>query len=401
MRQYEIDRQEDRAMTVAGLDGIVVAETVLSEVDGEAGRLVVRGLPVEALAGHADFEEVARRLWEGLAPPPAPTAAAVRAALGRGRLAAFRNVDELRRTAAGQPPVSALRLGLASLRSGGAGDHLLATAAVPVFAAAFERARHGLPAVPPDPALGHAADFLRMLRGEPASAAEAAALDAYLVTVAEHGMNASTFTARVVASTRAGVLPAVIAALCALEGPLHGGAPGPVLEMLDALRGRADVAAWLAAELGAGRRLMGFGHRIYRVRDPRADVLKAQVAKLRAAAERGPGAAADAGTEEAGGRLALAERVEREALAALRNLRPGKRIDTNVEFYTAVLLDALRIDRGLFTSVFAAGRVAGWTAHVFEQELANRLIRPQSAYVGPRPEARQERPGTVEALARA
>ena len=268
-----------------------------------------------------------------------------------------------------------------------AGDHLLATAAIPVFAAAFERARRGLPAVPPEPALGHAADFLRMLRGEPASDGEAAALDAYLVTVAEHGMNASTFTARVVASTRAGVLPAVIAALCALEGPLHGGAPGPVLEMLDALRGRADVAGWLAAELAAGRRLMGFGHRIYRVRDPRADVLKAQVAQLRAAAERGPGGVAGgvAGADDAGGRLALAERVEREALAALRELRPGKRIDTNVEFYTAVLLDALRIDRGLFTSVFAAGRVAGWTAHVFEQERANRLIRPQSAYVGPRP----------------
>lgn len=406
-------------MTVAGLDGVVVAETVLSEVDGEAGKLIVRGLPVEALAGQVSFEEVARRLWEGLAPPsPATTAAAVRAALGRGRLAAFRHVEGLRRSAAGLPPVSALRLGLASLRPGGGdgeleldsaaedrfgsaakvaapaaaaapGDHLLATAAIPVFAAAFERARHGLPAVPPEPALGHAADFLRMLRGEPASDAAAAALDAYLVTVAEHGMNASTFTARVVASTRAGVLPAVIAALCALEGPLHGGAPGPVLEMLDALRGRADVAGWLAAELAAGRRLMGFGHRIYRVRDPRADVLKAQVAKLRAGAQRGAGGGASgvagAGADDAGGRLALAERVEREALAALRDLRPGKRIDTNVEFYTAVLLDALRIDRGLFTSVFAAGRVAGWTAHVFEQERANRLIRPQSAYVGPRP----------------
>ncbi len=366
---------------------------------------------------------------EGLAPPPpATTAAAVRAALGRGRLAAFRHVEELRRSAAGLPPVSALRLGLASLRPGGAagepelalasddrrgaaataaaplaaGDHLLATAAIPVFAAAFERARRGLPAVPPEPALGHAADFLRMLRGEPAADAESAALDAYLVTVAEHGMNASTFTARVVASTRAGVLPAVIAALCALEGPLHGGAPGPVLEMLDALRGRADVAGWLAAELAAGRRLMGFGHRIYRVRDPRADVLKAQVAELRAAAERGPGGVADraAGADDAGGRLALAERVEREALAALRDLRPGKRIDTNVEFYTAVLLDALRIDRGLFTSVFAAGRVAGWTAHVFEQERANRLIRPQSAYVGPRAEASQDRVSGVEALSR-
>lgn len=429
-------------MTVAGLDGIVVAETVLSEVDGEAGRLIVRGLPIEALAGMVSFEEMAARLWEGLAPPaakpsappaagpPAPPAAAaeaVRVALGRARVAAFGHVERLRRTAAGLPPVSALRLGLASLRPGdgetqsheagvprgtaagralgampdrvlgaamaatnGPGavsvaDHVLAAGAIPVFAAAFERARLGLPAVPPDPGLGQAADLLRMLRGAPPSDAEAAALDAYLVTVAEHGMNASTFAARVVASTRAGVLPAVIAALCALEGPLHGGAPGPVLEMLDVLRGESDVRGWLAAELAAGRRLMGFGHRVYRVRDPRADVLKVQVAALRAAAPNGAGGAdLAAGASPLGGRLVQAEAIEREALAALRELRPERRLDTNVEFYTAVLLDALRIDRGLFTSVFAAGRVAGWTAHVFEQERANRLIRPQSTYVGPR-----------------
>ena len=364
----------------AGLDGVVVAETVLSEVDGEAGRLLVRGLPVEELAGSVRFEEVARRLWEGLAPAAAngpATAAEVQAALGEARAAAFARTGELRRVAAEMPAVSALRLGLASLRPRGDGNHYLAAAAIPVFAAAFDRARRGLPAVAPDPTLSQAADFLRMLRGEPASGAEVAALDAYLVTVAEHGMNASTFTARVVASTRAGVLPAVIAALCALEGPLHGGAPGPVLDMLDALRGRAELRPWLVAELAAGRRLMGYGHRNYRVRDPRAEVLRAQVARLRAAA--GDGAAAG------GGRLALAEAVERAALAALAELRPGRRIETNVEFYTAVLLDALGIDRTLFTSVFAAGRVAGWTAHVFEQERTQRLIRPQSAYVGPRP----------------
>jgi citrate synthase len=454
------------AKTQPGLDGIVVAQTVLSEVDGEAGRLIVRGYPVEELAGKVPFEEVARLLWEGLAPaspdaPDAPTTAgevraprkspaeassqgadtsygSVRAALGRARAAAFDNVAPLRAAVTGNgggipalAAVPSLRLGLASLRpvaagtaaaapgaaagtaAGATADHLLATAAIPVFIAAFERARRGLPPVAPDPALGQAADFLRMLRGEPASAAEEAALDAYLVTVAEHGMNASTFTARVVASTRAGVLPAVIAALCALEGPLHGGAPGPVLDMLDAVRGGAEVGAWLAAELAAGRRLMGFGHRIYRVRDPRADVLKAQVANLRAESTQVANLRAEAtetanlraestqvanlraeatetanrggdGAEDAGGRLALAEAVEREALAALAAHRPGRRIDTNVEFYTAVLLDALRIDRGLFTSVFAAGRVAGWTAHVFEQERANRLIRPQSEYVGPR-----------------
>jgi citrate synthase len=370
-------------MTVAGLDGVVVAETVLSEVDGEAGRLVVRGLPIAELAGSVPFEEMARRLWEGLAPAASgglDTAAAVRAALGGARAAVFAGAGPLLRAAAEVPPLppmNALRLGLASLRPAGAADHVVATAAIPVFVAACDRARRGLPALAPDAELGQAADFLRMLHGEPASAAAVSALDAYLVTVAEHGMNASTFTARVVASTRAGVLPAVIAALGALEGPLHGGAPGPVLDMLDALRGRPDVRRWLDGELAAGRRLMGFGHRIYRVRDPRADVLKEQVARLRAATRDGSG--------DLAGRLALAEVVEHAALAALADFRPQRRLDTNVEFYTAVLLDALGIDRSLFTAVFAAGRVAGWTAHVFEQERANRLIRPQSRYVGPRP----------------
>jgi citrate synthase len=412
-----------------GLEGVVVAQTALSDVDGEAGRLVVRGRRIEELAGRVPFEEMARLLWEGLAPsagqpaasaaasavPGAPSAADLAPALGLARAVAYTRVAPLLPAAAALPAIAALRLGLASLRPGtaagaaGPPDHLLATAAVPVFACAFARHRRGVAPLPPDPALGHAADLLRMLRGEPASAAEASALDAYLVTVAEHGMNASTFTARVVASTRAGVLPAVIAALCALEGPLHGGAPGPVLDMLDALAGPEDAGAWIAAELAAGRRLMGFGHRIYRVRDPRTDVLKDQVARLRRAAADGaarpPGTArprddarptpagqgagaampGSLGAGDPGSRLALAEQVEREALAALAALRPGRRLDTNVEFYTAVLLDALRIDRDLFTSVFAAGRVAGWTAHVFEQERANRLIRPQSEYVGPRP----------------
>jgi citrate synthase len=365
------------AMNKEGLDGVVVAATELSEVDGAAGRLIVRGHLIEELAGAIPWEEMARLLWQGLAEPEPGSTGEVQAALGRARTAAFAllaRTPSLGELAAGMPAVAALRLGLAALDPRGGGAHYLAAGAIPVFVAAFDRARRGLAPVPPDPGAGQAADFLRMLRGEAASGGEVAALDAYLVTVAEHGMNASTFTARVVASTRAGVLPAVIAALSALEGPLHGGAPGPVLDMLDALAGVADVGSWLAAELAAGRRLMGFGHRIYRVRDPRADVLKQQVAKLRGTTAFGEG-----------GRLALGERVEREALAALARHRPGRRLDTNVEFYTALLLDALAIDRSLFTSVFALGRVAGWTAHVCEQEKSGRLIRPQSAYVGARP----------------
>jgi citrate synthase len=375
-----------------GLDGVVVARTILSDVEGDAGRLVVRGRRIEELTGRISFEAMAGLLWEDLA-PAAHSGAGLQRALGEARVAAFERVAELPALPAlpaiqALPAISALRLGLASLQPTPAiPPHILATAAVPVFVSAFARQRRGMPPVPPDPALGQAADFLRMLRGEPASAAEVAALDAYLVTVAEHGMNASTFTARVVASTRAGVLPAVIAALCALEGPLHGGAPGPVLDMLDALAGpEADAGAWIAAELAAGRRLMGFGHRIYRVRDPRADVLKEQVASLRRAEGRGGDVRTNGSDDHPlANRLALAERVEREALAALAVLHPDRRLDTNVEFYTAVLLDALGIDRDLFTSIFAIGRVAGWTAHVFEQEHLGRLIRPQSEYVGPRP----------------
>jgi citrate synthase len=208
-----------------------------------------------------------------------------------------------------------------------------------------------------------------MRRGERAPTELESALTAYLVTVAEHGMNASTFTARVVASTQAGMVSSVVAALCALKGPLHGGAPGPVLDMLDAIGSPDRVVGWLDRELAAGRRLMGFGHRIYRVRDPRADVLKAVVATLRAGGNT---------------RLAFAERVEAIALERLRHHKPDRPLDTNVEFYTALLLEAIGLDRELFTPVFAMGRVLGWTAHVLEQIHHGRLMRPQSRYVGPK-----------------
>jgi citrate synthase len=242
-------------------------------------------------------------------------------------------------------------------------------AAPAVLTPAILRRRAGLAPLPPEPSLGHAADMLRMLRGTPASAAEAEALDAYLVTVIDHGLNASTFAARVVASTRAGLTSAVLAGLSALKGPLHGGAPGPVIDMLDAIASPDRARPWLEAALDRGERLMGFGHRIYRVRDPRADVLKRALAAL----------AADAG------RLALAEAVEKEAVALLARRKPGRALNTNVEFYTAVLLEALGFAADAFTCVFAAGRVAGWIGHAREQALSGRLIRPKSRYVGPEP----------------
>jgi len=236
-----------------------------------------------------------------------------------------------------------------------------------VFLAALIRTATGLAPIAPDPALSTAADLLRMLRGAPASTVEVAALDAYLTTVSDHGFNASTFTARVVASTQAGLVPAVVAALAALEGPLHGGAPGPVLDMLDGIGGAENIKPWLKSRLTSGERLMGFGHRVYKVRDPRADVLKQVVRTL----------SRDAG------RLAFAEQVETDAIAILARVKPGRRLDTNVEFYTALLLEALAIPRNAFTAIFAVGRVAGWVAHALEQARDGRLIRPLSRYVGP------------------
>ena len=241
-----------------------------------------------------------------------------------------------------------------------------------MFTAAVVRAKAGLPVLTPDAAVGHSQDVLRMC-GSSATAAAAAALDTYLVTVADHGLNASTFAARVVASTRAGLTSAVLAGLSALKGPLHGGAPGPVIEMLDEIGDPEHAAAWLEGAVGRGDRLMGFGHRIYRVRDPRADALKAAVRRLAAAGEGGVG------------RLAYAEAVEAAALEVLRRRKPDRRLETNVEFYTALLLEALGFPPAAFTCVFAMGRTAGWIAHAREQVASGRLIRPESRYIGPAP----------------
>ncbi len=352
-----------------GLDDIVAAETVLSHVDGAAGRLILRGFDLADLADRP-FEAVLALLWRDLAPGPL-SETGLRQTLGQARVRAFGRMQPLLPATAALSQVEALRLLLSALADADpTPPHILAVAATPVFAAAIARARAGLAPVAPDPALGQAADFARMLRGTAAPADLVRALETYLVTVADHGLNASTFAARVIASTRAGMISAVIGALCALKGPLHGGAPGPVLDMLDAIGSKDRIAPWLAAALARGDRLMGFGHRIYRVRDPRADVLKRAVGRL----------------SGEGGRIALAEAVEAEALRLLAEKTPLRPIRTNVEFYTALLLEAVGFPRDSFTNVFAAGRMAGWTAHVLEQERTGRLIRPQSRYTGPWPQ---------------
>ncbi len=352
----------------AGLENVIAAETVLSDVDGEAGRLVIRGHDLAELAGRASYEEVLHLLWDGFF-KDLPARALMREALGAARVRAFARLPALPKDLGA---VEQLRIGLAHQPDGDALNIALDLAATgAVHTAAIARLRQGLAPIAPDASLSHAADFLRMLRGVRASEAEAAALDCYLVTVADHGLNASTFAARVVASTQAGLASAAIAGLCALKGPLHGGAPGPVLDMIDSIGAPEHAEAWIDAALTRGDRLMGFGHRVYHVRDPRADALKAAVARL----------------PKTSGRLAFAEAIETTALTSLRQKYPTRRLETNVEFYTALLLEALAIPRETFTCVFACGRLGGWIAHAREQIETKRLVRPKSLYVGPRPRA--------------
>jgi len=361
-----------------GLEGIVALDTELSEVDGERGRLVFHGHEVAELARDGSLEATAALLWNGAL--PADGGSALRRAFADGRVSAFARLPRLDAALALPDAMDALRAATAALEApnggtagapaSGASEGARLAGAVAVFAAAWARRSRGLPPVAPDPARSHAADYLHMLSGTEPSAEAERALASYLVTVADHGMNASTFAARVVASTGSDAVSAIVAGIGALKGPLHGGAPGPVLDMLDAIGAPDRARAWLFAELDAGRRIMGMGHRIYRVRDPRAEVLERAIEQLGAS---GGG----------GARLALARAVEQTALALLAERHPGRALRANVEFYTAVLLDALGIDRRLFTPTFAVGRVVGWYAHVAEQRRSGRLIRPESRYVGP------------------
>ena len=210
-----------------------------------------------------------------------------------------------------------------------------------------------------------------MVHGREPDPVAARALDTYWVTVMDHGLNASTFTARVIASTRSDMVSAVTGAIGALKGPLHGGAPGPVLDMLLEIRSADRAENWLRNELAAGRRIMGFGHRVYKVRDPRADVLSRVAESMREA------------RLENRQLYELAREVERIAVRVLEEQKPGRNLRTNVEFFTALVLQALGLEPRAFVAMFACGRTAGWCAHVIEQRAEDHLIRPQSEYVGP------------------
>jgi citrate synthase len=381
----------DTAVVNNGLDGIIVAETKISEVDGQRGKLIICGRDAEELAFNSSLEQTCALLWsdESSASANASEHATWQKRFGQARLEAFDLLKKHPILLSQQNPMDALRSATSFLpgqenkanqsnkRSESDGpddsaDFINITAALAVFVSNWSRVEKGLALCPPDPDLTIAADFLRTIRGEAASQAEIQALDTYLTTVSDHGMNASTFAARVVASTESDNISCVVAAIGALKGPLHGGAPGPVLEMLDAIGRPENAESWLVNAVNSGKRIMGMGHRIYRVRDPRAAIFERAITSL----------------EESGSpatRLPLARAVESAAGDLLAKLHPDRPLKANVEFYTAVLLDALRIPHNLFTATFAAGRVAGWCAHIKEQRANGRLIRPGSKYVGQYP----------------
>lgn len=369
-----------------GLEGIVAAETKISKVDGQAGQLIIGGYALEELAGRATFEEVCYVLWHLALEDKADLPSKAQFDELHDEMAAMRSIPELVHTiikeAKKAPPMDALRMSVSalSLDDPNPTDESLETnlrraktltARVPTIIAAHDRARRDLDPVDPRSDLAPAANFLYMLSGEEPDEHAAEALDTYWTTVIDHGMNASTFTARVIASTDSDMYSAVTGGIGALKGPAHGGAPGPVLDMLVDIGTLDRAEAWVRNELAEGKRMMGFGHRVYKVRDPRADVLGAAVKKMNAAG---------GGDKDL---YDMATQVEQVILRILDEVKPGRKIKTNVEFYTALVLQSVGLKSDQFSSMFAAGRVGGWTAHVLEQLSNNRLIRPSADYIGP------------------
>jgi citrate synthase len=347
----------------SGLEGVVAFATKIAEPDKEGGALRYRGVDIEELVGKVPYEKVWGLLVDGQyepgLPPAQPHPLSVRT--GDPRV-------DLQSALAMLAPEWGLRQ-LIDITDEQAREDL---ARVSVMALSFvaQSARGvGRPPIPQaevDRATSIPERFLIRWRGE-ADPKHVKAIDAYWISAAEHGMNASTFTARVIASTGADVAAALSGAVGALSGPLHGGAPSRVLQMLDEVEQTGDAEKWVKHALDSGHRLMGFGHRVYRAEDPRARVLRRTAREIAAP------------------RLEVAEALENAALAELKARRPDRVLATNVEFWSAVVLDYANVPPDLFTPMFTCARVAGWSAHILEQKREGRLIRPTAAYVGPGP----------------
>jgi citrate synthase len=369
------DATQTQAVGSNGLQGVSIGGTEIALVDGENGRLIYRGYDAEKLAQEATFEDTTYLLWHGALPDDGQRAQLGRS-LAEGMRAPAPVVDAIRGLGRDALVIDALRTGLstwAALRhkseGGDAADATWAVAATAGLVADIERLRTGQEPVEADPSRGFVENYLYKMSGEWPAAARARALDAYFTLAAEHGMNASTFTARVIVSTLSDIGSGLVGAVCAMKGRLHGGAPSHVITMLDDIGTAENAEPWLRERLERGERLMGFGHRVYRTYDPRARALGRVAADLSAQDER----------------LALARHVEETATRLLAEYKPGRRLYTNVEYYAAAVLGNIQLPPDLYTPTFAAARTAGWTAHMLEQLAHNKLIRPSVDYVGPTP----------------
>jgi len=357
-----------------GLDNVVVAETDLSLVDGQNGLLVYRNHWARDLAIHHTFEEVAHLLWFGHLPSDAELKALHGKLAGARELPAYlqKMIDEIPAEA---DMMSVLRTGVSALVLPGEAwpptmeQVVWLTAKLPTIIAHRYARLNGREPVAPRSDLGHTANYLYMLKGEEPNAAHVRAFDAYLILTQEHGLNASTFAGRVVASTRSDLVSSVTAAIGALKGPLHGGAPSEVTEMVEAIGTKENAEPWLRGALERGERLMGFGHRVYRTTDPRAIALSTIASEL---------SADDPWFD-------LAVHVEKVALGLLAEYKPNRKLSTNVEFYAAAVMRAIGLPDDLFTPSFAVSRTVGWCAHILEA-VNHKIIRPQSTYTGVIPE---------------
>ncbi|MEO1064923.1 MAG: citrate synthase [Actinomycetota bacterium] len=356
-----------------GLDGVVAVTTAVGDVLGEEGRFHYRGIDATDLARHQSVEAVRHLLLRGSLPSGAEAAGPDRTVPGPV-LDLLPGLVDVHRSGG---PLDVLRSALSL-----AGAHLGAeswldsgperlrvdlerlAAMTATIVAASHRLVDGLAPIDPDPDRSLAADYLHMLTGRTPRPEAEAAISAYLILTMDHGSNASTFTARVITSTGADPAAALVGAIGAMSGPLHGGAPSRALDMLDAI-GEADRAGeWIDEALGRGERLMGFGHRVYRTDDPRAALLR------------------EIAVDHGGPLVDLGLAVEEIALERLARRSPGRALRTNVEYWAGVVMGSVGVARELFTPTFVVARMYGWSAHILEQAAGNRLIRPASRYVG-------------------
>jgi citrate synthase len=354
-----------------GLEGVVAFETEIAEPDKDGSALRYRGVDIEDLAGRVPFEKVWGLLVDGAYEPGLPPAEPFPIPVHSGDIRA-----DVQSAIAMIAPAWGMRQ-LYDIDDEQARTDLARTAVMVLSYVAQAARGIGQPMVPQsevDKAQSITERFMRRWRGEP-DPRHVQAVDAYWTSAAEHGMNASTFTARVVASTGADVAASLSAAVGAMSGPLHGGAPSRVLGMVEEVERRGDATAYVKQLLDSGQRLMGFGHRVYRAEDPRARVLRRTARELGAP------------------RYEVAEALEKAALDGLRARRPDRVLETNVEFWAAIVLDFAEVPPHMFTSMFTCARTGGWSAHILEQKRTGRLIRPSAVYGGPPIRRPDEVPG--------